>query len=363
MIFSGTGEQVHTILNNKPLFSIMSQNEIKDLGEFSLIDRIKKTAGMVPKNSRVLLGIGDDAALFKLSPGKICAATTDTMVEGVHFDLGYTSFVDLGWKVMASNLSDIAAMGGNPLLALVTLALPAKTSVRQIDQLYAGMQALAKKHGVVIAGGDIVKSRELSITLALLGECDPKNTGLRSGARPGDAVLVTGELGGSQAGLELLKSTLRLRSGQEIKNKKSKLAWKHLHPTPRVAEGQLLASRFKLHGMIDISDGLASELHHLSKASKVGIIIDQGALPVAEQAMVIGKRLGREPLNYCLFGGEEYELLFTLPAREALKARTLIQKQGTACTIIGQVVKGGQVSIIAQNGKREKLTNQGYTHF
>ncbi len=321
---------------------------INEIGEFGLIDRIKKTAGMVPKNSRILLGIGDDAALFKLSPGKICAATTDTMVEGVHFDLSYTSFFDLGYKAMAANLSDIAAMGGNPLLALVTLALPGKVGIKDIDRLYAGMQALAGKHGVVIAGGDIVKSRELSVTLTLMGECDPKNAGLRSGARLGDAILVTGDLGGSQAGLELLNS---------------KLSKKHLRPEPRVAEAKLLASRFKLHGMIDISDGLASELHHLSKASKVGILIDQGALPVAEQAIIVGKMLGRDPQRYCLYGGEEYELLFTLPPREAIKARALIQKQGTACTIIGQVVKGDQVSIIAQNGKREILTNQGYTHF
>ncbi len=346
-------------------------NKISEIGEFGLIDRIKKTAEKNPKNSRVLLGIGDDAALLKLSPGKICAATTDTMVEGVHFDLRYTPFFDLGYKAMASNLSDIAAMGGNPLLALITLSLPAKTSVKQIDQLYAGMQALAKKHRVVIAGGDTVKSRELSITLALLGECDPKNTGLRSGARPGDAVLVTGDLGGSQAGLDLLKTTLRQgvrhtqpgSSGQEIRNPKSKLARKHLRPEPRVAEAKLLASRFKLHGMIDISDGLASELHHLSKVSKVGIIIDQKALPVAAQTIVIAKMLERDPQKYCLYGGEEYELLFTLPPREALKARALIHKQGTACSIIGQVVKGSRVSIIAQNGKREKLTNRGYTHF
>lgn len=330
-------------------------SKIQDIGEFGLIDRIKKTAGRVPKNNRVLLGIGDDAALFKLSPGKICAATTDTMVEGMHFDLSYTSFFDLGYKAMAANLSDIAAMGGTPLLVLVSLSLSSKTAVRDVDQLYTGMQALAKKYGVVIAGGDIVKSRELSVTLILLGECDPENPGLRSGARPGDAVLVTGDLGGSQAGLELLKS--------KIKNKKSELVRKHLRPEPRVAEANLLASRFKLHGMIDISDGLASELHHLSKASKVGIIIDQGALPVSEQAIVIGKMLGRDIQKYCLYGGEEYELLFTLPLREAIKARDLIQKQGTACTIIGQVVKGCQVSIISQNGKREKLINQGYTHF
>ncbi|MBI5804897.1 thiamine-phosphate kinase [candidate division TA06 bacterium] len=337
--------------------------KISDIGEFGLIERIKKTTGKISKNSRVLLGIGDDAALFKLTPGKICAATTDTMVEGIHFDLRYASFFDLGYKAMASNLSDISAMGGNPSLALVTLTLPSKTSVKQIDQLYAGMQALAKKHGVVVAGGDIVKSRELSVTLTLLGECDPKNTGLRSGARSGDAVLVTGDLGGSQAGFELLNAKCRIQPFDVAQGKNLKLVRKHLRPEPRVAEAKLLVSRFKLHGMIDISDGLASELHHLSKASKTGIIMDQGALPVAEQAIIIGKMLGRDPLRYCLYGGEEYELLFTLPPREAIKAKAQIQKLGTACTIIGRVVKGGQVSIIAQNGKREKLTNQGYTHF
>lgn len=345
--------------------------KISEIGEFDLIDRIKINAGRVSKNSQVLLGIGDDAALFKLSPGRICAATTDTMVEGVHFDLRYSSFFDLGYKAMASNLSDIAAMGGNPLLALVSLSLPGKTGIRDMDQLYSGMKALAKKHQVNIAGGDIVKSRELSITLILLGECDPKNAGLRSGARPGDAILVTGDLGGSQAGLELLKSTLRQgvrhaqpgSSGQECKMQNAKLVEKHLRPEPRVAEAKILASRFKLHGMIDISDGLVSELHHLSKASQTGMLIDQGALPVAEPAIAIGRKLGRDPLNYCLYGGEEYELLFTLPPKEALRARQQIQKLGTACTIIGQVVKGSQVRIILQNGKTEKLINRGYTHF
>jgi thiamine-monophosphate kinase len=330
-------------------------NKITDIGEFGLIERIKKAAGKIPKNSRILLGIGDDAALFKLSPGMACAATTDTMVEGVHFDLRYTSFFNLGWKSMASNLSDIAAMGGKPLLALVSLSLPPKKSIRQTDQLYAGMKTLAKKHRVVLAGGDIVKSRELSITLTLLGECDPKNAGLRSGARPGDAVLVTGTLGASQAGLELLNSKFKIQN--------SKLVNKHLRPIPRIDEGLLLASRFKLHGMIDISDGLASELHHLSKASKLGIIIDQGALPLDGRAAEIARQLGRDPLRYCLFGGEEYELLFTLPPGEAIKARDLIRKRGTSCAIIGQATKGTGVRIISQSGKTEKLKNQGYKHF
>ena len=329
--------------------------EIHDIGEFGLIERIRKTAGKTPKNSRILLGIGDDAALFKLSTGMACAATTDTMVEGVHFDRSYTSFFDLGFKAMSANLSDIAAMGGTPLLALVTLSLPGKVFIRDIDQLYDGMKVLAKKHRVVIAGGDIVKSRELSITITLLGECDPRNPGLRSGARPGDAVLVTGTLGASQAGLDLLKSKSR--------RQKAKLAGKHLRPIPRIDEGLLLARRFKLHGMIDISDGLASELHHLSKASKVGIIIDQGALPVSEEAVMIAGQLGKDPLEYCLYGGEEYELLFTLPLRDAVRARAMIQKLGTACAIIGQAVKGSRVSMISRNGKIEKLNNQGYIHF
>ncbi|MBI4726692.1 thiamine-phosphate kinase [candidate division TA06 bacterium] len=329
--------------------------KISDIGEFGLIKRIKKTAGSIPKNRRVLLGVGDDAALFKISPGQACAATTDAMVEGVHFDLRYTSFYDLGYKAMAANLSDIAAMGGKPLLALASLSLPSQTSIRAIDQLYAGMKTLAKKHRVVIAGGNIVKSRELSITLTLLGECHPENIGLRSGAKVGDAVLVTGDLGASQAGLDILNSKFK------IKNKK--IAEKHLRPQSRVREALILADNFKLHGMIDISDGLASELHHLSQSSKVGVIIDQGALPVAAQAIAIGQKLGRDPQKYCLYGGEEYELLFTLPPLEALKAKAMIQKQGTACAIIGQVVKGAQVNIISQNGKTEKLKNQGYTHF
>jgi thiamine-monophosphate kinase len=331
--------------------------EIHDIGEFGLIERIRRTAGKNPKNSRILIGIGDDAALFKLSPGMACAATTDTMVEGVHFDLRYTTFLDLGHKAMASNLSDIAAMGGKPLLALVSLSLPAKISVNDVDRLYDGMCSMAKKHRVVVAGGDIVKSRELSITLTLLGECDPKNTGLRSGARLGDAILVTGTLGASQAGLDLLNSK------SKIKNQKSKLVQKHLRPEPRVSEAKLLAGRFKLHGMIDISDGLASELHHLSQASRVGIVIDQGALPLDERASDIARILGRDPLGYCLYGGEEYELLFTLPPREAIKARDLVRKHGTPCAIIGQAVKGSQVSIISRKGRKEKLTNRGYKHF
>jgi thiamine-monophosphate kinase len=327
-----------------------------DIGEFGLIDRIKKTVGGSPRNSRVLLGIGDDAALFRVPADRVCAVTTDTLVEGTHFDLAFTSFRDLGHKAMAANLSDIAAMGGRPLLAVVSLSLTPETKVSEIDALYAGMKSLARRHRVSIAGGDIVRSRELSLTLTVIGECHQKNIGLRSGAKPGDAVLVTGTLGASQAGLDLLKSN--------IKNKKSKLVRKHLRPEPRIKEALLLASRFRLHGMIDISDGLSSELNHMSRESGLGLVIDQGALPVAAEAVKIGTMLHRDPQDYCLAGGEEYELLFTLPPKQAILARDLIIKEtGTGCCIIGQAVAGRGVKMVHSSGRIRKLQDRGYKHF
>ncbi len=325
------------------------------IGEFGLIDRIKRGLGSVVRNNSLLLGIGDDAALFKVSKDKICAMTTDTLVEGTHFDLVYTAFRDLGHKVMAANLSDIAAMGGRPLLAVVSLSLPPMIKLSDVDALYSGIKGLARRYRVAIAGGDIVKSRELSLTITVIGECDPKNTGLRSGAKAGDGVLVTGTLGASQAGLELLNSKFETRNSRLVK--------KHLRPEPRIKEALLLASRFRLHGMIDISDGLAQELNHLARESGTGIVIDQGALPVAGEAVTAASVLHKDPLDYCLYSGEEYELLFTLPLKKAIVARDLIKKHGTECTIIGQVITGRGVGMVDASGRTKKLENRGYKHF
>jgi thiamine-monophosphate kinase len=303
----------------------------------------------------VLIGIGDDATAFSLSRGTVGVATIDTLVEGTHFDRSYMTYADIGWKAMAANLSDIAAMAGRPLLALVSLTLTGRQTVRAIDELYHGMRALADRYGVTIAGGDIVKGREFSITIAVIGECSRNNPGMRSGVKAGDAVLVTGELGASQAGLDILNSKFRIQN--------SELARKHFRPVPRIGEGLALARKFKLHGMIDISDGLSAELCHLCQESKCGIVIDQGALPIADAAITAARLLRKDPLEYCLASGEEYELLFTLPLNDAVRAKALLENMGTHCTIIGQAVKGRGLRIIGQDGKGRRLSPRGFRHF
>lgn len=326
---------------------------LRKLGEFGLIERIKR--GGIGSGGNVLLGIGDDAAAFRLSPGHVGIATTDTLVEGRHFDLKYFGYFDLGWKAMAANLSDIAAMGGRPLMALVSLTLTGRQSPKDVDDIFRGMRDLSGRFAVSIAGGDIVRGRELSLTLTVVGQCRKGKQGLRSGASPGDAVLVTGSLGASRAGLELLKSKLKIQN--------SKVALKHLRPEPRVNEGLALTRSFRLGGMIDISDGLSSELWHLSRESRVGIIIDQGALPVAPEALAVADMLGRDPLEYCLNGGEDYELLFTLAPTDAARAKAMISAMGTSCSIIGQVGKRRGVWMSGRDGKLMSLRAGGYRHF
>lgn len=329
------------------------KTRLRSIGEFGLIERIRR--GQKAQGRAVLLGIGDDAAAFRLSPGHVGVATTDTLVEGTHFDLGCTSYRYLGWKAIAANLSDIAAMAGRPLLALAALTLTRRQSVRDVDRLYRGMRDLAGRFGVAVAGGDIVRGREFSLTLTLIGECRKGNLGLRSGARPGDAVLVTGTLGGSAAGLDFLNFN--------IGNRTSIFVEKHLRPEPRVREGMELARRFRLGGMIDISDGLASELWHLSRQSRVAIVIDQGALPVAPEALAVAGRLGGDPADYCLNGGEDYELLFTLDPGDAVKAKALISAMGTKCSIIGQAARGRGVRLAGRDGRLKSLQAGGYRHF
>ncbi len=323
------------------------------ISEFGLIDIIKRRYQTA--NKGLIVGIGDDAAVFAVDKTRSGLLTIDTLVDKIHFDLAYTSFEDLGHKAMAANLSDIAAMGGRPVLAVVSITISRGSTIKDIEKIYAGMKRLAKKHGVAVCGGDTVAGRELSLTIAVYGEARKNNIGLRSGAKAGDAILVTGTLGAAQAGLEILKS--------KIKNQKSKIFQKHLRPEPRAKEAQLLASKFKLHGMMDISDGLASELHHLARESRVGIVIDQGALPVAEEAVTAANILKKDPLEYCLYGGEEYELLFTLPARQAVEARIILSRAGTTCSIIGQVVKGNGVRMIGYDLKNVKIPDKGYKHF
>jgi len=337
------------------------KNKKAGMSELGLIDIIKKRYQTMNKD--IIAGIGDDAAVFAIDNIRAGLLTIDTLVDKVHFNLSYTSFENLGHKAMAANLSDIAAMGGRPVLAVVSITIPRDIRLKDIEKMYAGMRKLAKNYGVAVCGGDTVTGRELSLTIAVYGEGRKNNIGLRSGAKAGDAILVTGSLGASQAGLELLKLKINPSTTLRARNQNTKLFKKHLRPEPRVKEAQLLASKFKLHGMIDISDGLASELHHIAKESRVGILIDQGALPVAEEAITVANILKKDPIKYCLYSGEEYELLFTLPGRQAVESKIILSRAGTPCSIIGQVVKGSGVRMIGRDLKPVKVPDRGYRHF
>ncbi|MBF0387602.1 MAG: thiamine-phosphate kinase [Candidatus Omnitrophica bacterium] len=295
--------------------------------EFKLIAGLKKFQNL---SARVVHGIGDDAAVLELDARRYQLFTADMIVEGVHFVSGTPARL-VGHKALACNISDIAAMGGSPTCAVISLGLPAGLPVSYVNGLYAGMRALAQKFGVSIVGGDTVRSAQLVINIALLGEIEKKRLVLRSGARPGDLVFVTGPLGGT------------LQSG------------KHLNFIPRVKEARFLTEHFKPSAMMDISDGLAGDLGHILKASRVGAVIQAAQVP-------LNKGVG---LAEALHGGEDFELVFCLASLKAHKLLQYARSRG-ACRFyeIGRIVAGPQKLALAdQFGRCRMIELKGYTHF
>jgi thiamine-monophosphate kinase len=329
--------------------------KISDIGEFGLIDRIRRTAS--PGAKRTPIGIGDDAAALTVSPAALLLATTDMLLEGVHFDLATTDLYSLGWKSAAVNLSDIAAMGGAPRFCLTAVGIPPALMVEDIREFYRGVNACLKKFGTALVGGDTCRSRKgFVITVTVLGEAGAKQVLSRSGARPGDRIFVTGTLGDSGAGLELLRS-----AGRGARSRKPEcwtLIEKHLKPFPRVAEGRKLALSGAASAMIDLSDGLSSDLAHICEESGVGAIVHAGQIPLSK-ALKSMKTLKRPALEYALSGGEDYELLFTVPPDKVNKIKTL----RVAAKEIGTVTRGRRVALIGSDGKKAPLRPSGYEHF
>ncbi len=329
--------------------------KVSELGEFGLIDLlaeiINKEQGEQAACRQLVAGIGDDAAAWHTGADTVLA-TADSLVEGVHFTLDTTTWKELGWKAMAVNLSDIAAMGGEARYALVSLALPGNTEVPAITDLYRGMIELVNQFGVVIAGGDTNRAPIVGITVTMIGSAGDEGRILtRQSARPGDRVAVTGYLGAAAAGLELLKGQLNLahETGASLKQA-------FLKPYPRIAEGQMLA-REGVKAAIDISDGLLADLDHICRASGVGARVEASLVPV-HPAVKAG--FGKRSLEMALSGGEDYELLFT--------ASTEVINRVTAAascpvTVIGKVVTGQGVTLIDIKGKPVKPKKTGWQHF
>ena len=309
---------------------------IRELGELGLIARVRSAVASSAE-AGVRTGIGDDAAVLALGPGALLLATTDLVIEGVHFRRAWASPYDIGWKSMAVNLSDIAAMGGTPRWVLIAVALPNEASVEDVDLFYSGLRDAAAPSGAVIVGGDTSASPDgWMINVTVLGEHlgTPK---LRSAARPGDAVVVTGTLGRSAAGLALLEAGEAKHPGVS-EEARGELTAAHLRPVARLAEGRWLGGQPGVHAMMDMSDGLATDLGHICRESRVGARIMVDALPVPPAAREAAGALGRNPLEWATGGGEDYELLFTCDAAITLVlAEGLRRATGAVVTVIGRI--------------------------
>jgi thiamine-monophosphate kinase len=306
------------------------------VGEFGLIRRLQgRLGGNRRTSSGVVVGIGDDCAVLRHGDTeKYLLYTCDPVVEGVHFSPS-TPPRQVGWKAMARNLSDIAAMGGSPLWAVVSIGLRPGTSLRYVERLYDGLHAAAASFGCQIVGGDTTRVKhEQFVVVTLLGEVEKSRLTLRAGARIGDSVFVTGTLGGSRLG-------------------------KHLTFIPRVAEARWLVQHFSIHAMIDLSDGLSSDLHRLIEAggNRLGFEIQAAEVPLSPAAQ------GR--LNSALHDGEDFELLFTIDPVEVTSLRKKwLRKFKLPLTEIGRAIRSpGRAWLVGANGRKELLTPRGYDHF
>ena len=355
--------------------------ELRRLGEWGLIHRIQKKFSFHAHRNTVL-GMGDDAAVIQVSSGKYLLLTTDLLVEGVDFDLAYSSYEQIGYKALAANLSDIAAMGGSARFFLVSLAVPSSTPVQAVDRIYGGMRRLAKRFDVALIGGDTSSSTHgIFLNLMVVGEIEPSRLVRRSGARVGDRIFVTGSLGSSRAGLEILRSQAKWHKLQvtghrpHVKTKitgklatldvqRATLVKHHLYPTPRLREGGLIAARGFATAMMDLSDGLASDLHRICESSRVGALIDLASLPVSSSLEKYARQRQKLPSEYALAGGEDFELLFTVPPAWSKKLVQLQKRERIKITQIGQIrPRHEKILLVAPDGKTTTLTAKGYEHF
>jgi thiamine-monophosphate kinase len=331
--------------------------KLSELGEFGLINLIRNSSaryensGQTPRQE-VLVGIGDDAAAWQ-GNNHIQLATTDTLVQDVHFDLDIITWEELGWKALAVNLSDIAAMGGIPKYALLSLALPGELEVEDISKFIDSILHLAREFGVAIIGGNVASAPNVVITITIIGSSKSKAMLKRSTASPGEQIAVTGYLGLSAAGLEMFKG--KTISDLEVRNI---LRRAHFKPMPKVKEGQILIEQ-GVKTAIDISDGLIADLDHICESSKVNAKINIKQVPV--HPVVKANFANHQEL--ALYGGEDYELLFT--ADEATVARA---KQALNCpvTVIGDITEEKlptRVTVVDSKGNIISYKKGGWEHF
>lgn len=339
-----------------------SRTEISTLGEFGLIEHL--TARFEIRNPSTVKGVGDDAAVID-NKGFLTVVSTDMLVEGIHFDLMYFPLKHLGYKAVVVNLSDICAMNARPRQITVSIGVSNRFSVEALDELYSGIEAACKTYGVDLVGGDTTSSnRGLIISVTAIGQGEKDKLTYRSGARPGDLICITGDLGAAYLGLQLLEREKQLFLSDptiqpDLENQQHAVG-RFLKPEARLDmidifdKAQLVPT-----AMIDISDGLSSDLMHICKQSSVGAIIEESGVPMHPEAKMLALKFQIDPINCALNGGEDYELLFTIRPEDVEKVRLLPD-----IYIAGEITEKSEgVKLHTSGGKRLDLFAQGWKHF
>lgn len=331
---------------------------LKEIGEFGFIRRISRGCLIRPQN--ILKAIGDDAAAFTVNPDEVVLVTTDLLVERIHFLKRATTGFDLGYKSLAVNLSDIAAMGGTPLEAFISIAIPEDCTIAYLDELYRGIKSLAAEFDVNLLGGDTTSSKvDLIINISVVGSVPEDEILFRDTAQEGDIIFSTGFLGDSRAGLHLLLHEIAAdtRELQELVNA-------HVLPIPRLREGRFLASRGSVHAAIDVSDGLSSDLGHITRESGVGARLYHEKIPISENLKGFCRRFDFNPIEYALAGGEDYALLCTIsPDKAADTAQEYQSTFNQPLYPIGEITDSRKIELINPDGQVSEIAPAGWDHF
>lgn len=331
---------------------------LKEIGEFGFIRSISRGCVIRPEN--IIKAIGDDAAAFSGPAGEVTLVTTDLLVERIHFVRKATTGFNLGYKSLAVNLSDIAAMGGTAREAFISLAVPQDCQVAYLQDMYDGIKALAAEYGVNLLGGDTTSStQDLIINIAVIGAVAENELLARDAAKIGDSIYTTGYLGDSRAGLHLILKGIAADT-QALKA----LFNAHILPRPHLREGRFLATQAGVHATIDVSDGLSSDLGHIVAESRVGARIYADRLPISPQLILFCERFQFDPVAYALAGGEDYTLLVTVAPEQATQVEKNYLgtfKQPLYC--LGEITSGGQMELVEADGEVKALAHTGWDHF
>lgn len=332
-------------------------------GEFEFIRQIQKRFGFL--HSQIIHGIGDDAAVLQPKAGDDLLVSTDLLIEDIHFTVHLHSFKEIGYRAAVANLSDIAAMGGSPQALLVGLAIPPQISRLNLTDLYRGLMEPCREHRVALIGGDTSRSPSgLFLSITILGKIKHGRSLTRTGAKISDHIYVTGTLGDSSAGLHLLQHRQEPRPSHTKRKGEAILRKRHLRPTARIDVGQQLVKYKLAHAAIDLSDGLSGDLNHLCQASGVGAELWATHIPVSTECQAYSQGHGQLPLDLAMRGGEDYELLFSAPAKNGQRIETISRSCNVPISCIGKIhPKEFGIRLKLADGSSRKIITTSFNHF